>query len=103
MQKSSIHFLWAHLSDLYKYYEDRSLDPDSLAALAAQQTAFMTCGTESKENEILLPPVSEGLKAVLSKMNQRVKRVHDALPTNAMMIIVTGHGDTASTRRFCLT
>lgn len=99
VQKSSIHFLWAHLSDLYKYYEDRSLDPDSLAALAAQQTAFMTCGTESKENEILLPPVSEGLKAVLSKMNQRVKRVHDALPTNAMMIIVTGHGDTASTRR----
>lgn len=43
--------------------------------------------------------VSSELQAILQHMDKRVMNLFTALPTNGLLIISTGHGDTATVRR----
>ncbi len=39
------------------------------------------------------------MEQILKQLDERLGRIHDALPTNAMLIVAAGQGDTAEVRR----
>ena len=39
------------------------------------------------------------LKAILSELDKKIKKLYDTLPENAMFILCTGHGDTPLVQR----
>jgi len=43
--------------------------------------------------------VSSELQAILQHMDKRFRNLFTALPTNGLLIISTGHGDTATVKR----
>lgn len=92
-------FVWIQFSDLLSFYEEQAKTSTStLTAHAAQMAALMTChktegilNTETK--------VSTELQNVLVQVDDRVKELHSVLPINTMLVVASGHGDTATVRR----
>ena len=39
------------------------------------------------------------MEQILKQLDERLGRIHDALPANAMLIVAAGQGDTAEVRR----
>ncbi|MCD9639627.1 hypothetical protein HAX54_024275 [Datura stramonium] len=61
--------------------------------------ALLTCEKQSNSRKSIKFDVTPELKDVLSRMNRRVRSIYSNLPLNAMLIICTGHGDTAIVQR----
>lgn len=109
VKKPGVDFVWAQFTDLNAWYEEQARATSNWSTRMAELVAMMTCSEPSKlENSstddrgaegacgLVLP---EGLKTVLSRLDGRFRKVHDALEPNTLLIVATGHGDTVSVRR----
>lgn len=93
-----MHFVWAQFSELFTYLKTQANDDEKLNAKLAEMIALLTCGQPTSKKSIGYS-VTSGLKEILSRINGRVKSIYSSLPRNAMLVICTGHGDTAVVHR----
>lgn len=104
VKKTGVDFVWAQLVDLNAYYEDQARGTENWATRMAEMTAIMTCNKPAKDGdrnqgEAACRPLPEGLQIVLATLDDRFKKLYDALEPNTLLIVVTGHGDTSTVRR----
>eukprot|EP00249_Psilotum_nudum_P018283 c26728_g2_i1 orf=54-1868(+) len=91
-------FIWLQFSELDSYYKRQAENLDSLTTHAAQMASLMTCN-RAVEKFDAQRNVSAEFQNILLQMDERIKQLHSALPSNTMLIVASGHGDTASVRR----
>ncbi|CAM8885571.1 unnamed protein product [Rhodiola kirilowii] len=98
INNEKVHFVWAQFSDLNSYLKKQSEDTEKLNKKLAEMMSLMTCRSpdDKRTNKNFMAPE---LKEVLKRLDGRVRTVYSLLPTNAMLIICTGHGDTAIVQR----
>jgi len=82
---------------LNAHFQSRADDPQKLNSRLAEMISLLTC---NKKSGLKKSNVSPETKEILKKMNERVQSLYAALPTNAMFIVCTGHGDTSIVHRF---
>ncbi|KFK27823.1 hypothetical protein AALP_AA8G434400 [Arabis alpina] len=86
-------FVWTQFSELNKHFQNRAKDPEKLNSRLAEMISLLTCNKDSSDKKSRKSNVSPETKEILKKMNERVQALYATLPTNAMFIVCTGHGD----------
>ncbi|KAG0606128.1 hypothetical protein M758_9G116100 [Ceratodon purpureus] len=110
VKKTAVDFVWAQFSELNAYYEDQARATENWSTRMAEMAATMTCskldkskslaeGKDSESEAEACRVLSEGLQTILARLDDRFKKLYDALEPNTLLIVATGHGDTASVRR----
>ncbi|ESW33378.1 hypothetical protein PHAVU_001G064400 [Phaseolus vulgaris] len=99
VKNDKVHFIWTQFSELHSYLKKKAEDSDSLNERLAEMMALQTCQKNSDQQKGFKLKAPAELKEILVRMDARVHNLYLSLPTNAMMIIFTGHGDTAIVRR----
>ncbi|KAL1224308.1 Small RNA degrading nuclease 5 [Cardamine amara subsp. amara] len=96
VKKKRSQFVWTQFSELNTHFQSRADDSQKLNSRLAEMISLLTCKNNSgvKKNNVSLET-----KEILKKMNDRVQSLYAALPTNAMFIVCTGHGDTSVVHR----
>lgn len=97
VKNERVQFVWTHFSELNSYLEKQAKDSDKLNGRLAEMVSLLTCQKNpTKRKDAKCKPE---LKQILSQIDSRIRSLYAALPVNAMLIICTGHGDTAIVRR----
>ncbi|KAE9584764.1 putative exoribonuclease II [Lupinus albus] len=99
VKNDKVHFIWTQFSELHSYLKKQAEDSEVLNKRLAEMMALLTCQKNSTNGKALKFSASAELKQILARMDTRVYKLYTSLPTNAMLIICTGHGDTAIVRR----
>lgn len=95
--------MWTQFSELSSYFKRQAEDGEKLQKKLAEMIALLTCNKESTGSRKRMKyNVNSELKDTLSHLDARIRSVYSSLPTNAMLIICTGHGDTAIVHRYTL-
>ncbi|MCL7039156.1 hypothetical protein MKW94_022172 [Papaver nudicaule] len=96
VKNDKVQFIWTQFSELNSFYKSQADDVEKVNVKVAQMIASLTCHKKSRG---LRYPISSELKAILKRTDTRIQNLFDALPRNSMLILCTGHGDTAVVRR----
>lgn len=99
IKNDKVHFVWTQFTELNSYYKKQAEDDEKLQRKLAEMIASLTCNKNSKGRKSIKYSVTTELKDVLSRLDSRLRSVYSSLPTNAMLIVCTGHGDTAVVHR----
>ncbi|KAI3776755.1 hypothetical protein L1987_46544 [Smallanthus sonchifolius] len=99
VKNDKVHFVWAQFTELSCYYKKQAEDAEALNKKLAEMIASLTCNNKSKARKKLKYTVTLDLKDLLSSLNSKIKNIYSSLPTNAMLILCSGHGDTAVVQR----
>ncbi|CAN7080422.1 unnamed protein product [Brassica oleracea var. botrytis] len=100
VKKRGSQFVWTQFSELNTHFQNRSDDPEKLNSRLAEKISLLTCSDDREDiKKRRKSKVSPETKEILKKMDERVSALHAALPTNAMFIVCTGHGDTSIVHR----
>ncbi|KAM3238259.1 small RNA degrading nuclease 5 [Capsicum annuum] len=99
VRNEKVQFVWTQFAELYAYLRKQADDSEKLNKKLAEMIALLTCEEQSNNRKSIKFDVTPELKDILSRMNRRVKSIYSNLPLNAMLIICTGHGDTAIVQR----
>ncbi|PHT50498.1 hypothetical protein CQW23_10245 [Capsicum baccatum] len=91
--------LFGGLDKLYEYLRKQADDSEKLNKKLAEMIVLMNYEEQSDSSKNIKFDVTPELKDILRSMNCRVKSIYSELPLNAMLIICTGHGDTAIVQR----
>lgn len=97
VKNDKISFVWTQFSGLISYLRKRAEDPEKLKSCVAEAIALKTCDRKTARKRA--KQVCPELKAILSELDKKIKKLYDTLPENAMFIICTGHGDTPLVQR----
>ncbi|XP_074560495.1 small RNA degrading nuclease 5 isoform X3 [Curcuma longa] len=79
--------------------QKQAQDVERLQYRVAEVISSLTCKKKSARAAISYGSVSSELTDILSGINDKVQKLHNALPNNSLLIISTGHGDTAIVQR----
>ncbi|KAK9068609.1 hypothetical protein SSX86_012724 [Deinandra increscens subsp. villosa] len=99
VKNEKVHFVWAQFTELSCYYKKQAEDAEALNKKLAEMIALLTCNNKSKSRKKIKYTITSDLKDLLSRLNSKVKNIYSNLPTNAMLILCSGHGDTAIVQR----
>ncbi|CAN0908488.1 Small RNA degrading nuclease 5 [Linum grandiflorum] len=99
VKNDQTHFIWTQFSELDSYYEKQADDEEKVNGKLAEMIPLVTCEKKSTNKKGITCRMPAHLKGVVTRLNKRVRDLCSALPTNTMIIICTGHGDTAIVRR----
>ncbi|KAM7256003.1 hypothetical protein ACFE04_011744 [Oxalis oulophora] len=99
VRKDRVHFVWTRFSELYSYYKKQADDEAQFNAKVAGLIAVQTCQEKTANKNSAKSSISPELKEILTRINSRVSKLYASLPTNAMLILCTGHGDIAAVHR----
>lgn len=100
MKNDRVHFVWTQFSELYSYFRKQVEDEAKLNGKLAEMMSLVTCDKKCTNRKGHKNSVSSELKEILIRMDTRVRSLCAALPTNTMIIICSGHGDTAIVHRY---
>lgn len=100
MKNDRVHFVWTQFSELNCYFKKQVEDETKLNGKLAELISLVTCDKKSTSKKGFKSRVSSELKEILTRMDTRVRSLYSMLPANAMLIICTGHGDTAVIHRY---
>ncbi|XP_042376208.1 small RNA degrading nuclease 5-like isoform X2 [Zingiber officinale] len=92
-------FIWTRFTSLFSYFQKQAQDVERLQYRVAEVISSLTCKKKSARAAISYGSVSSELTDILSGINDKVQKLHNALPKNTLLIISTGHGDTAIVQR----
>lgn len=98
-----MHFVWTQFSELNSYFKKQSEDIDKLNARLAEMISLLTCNKKSTTPKGIKLSLTSELKEILTRIDTRIQSLYHELPTNAMLVICTGHGDTAIVHRYIFT
>lgn len=101
VKNEHVDFVWTQFSEINSYYENQIRNAQTLNAQAAEMIALTTCSDKLAKStkKTFGHEVSSELQAILQHMDKRFRNLFTALPTNGLLIISTGHGDTATVKR----
>ncbi|KAL8110374.1 small RNA degrading nuclease 5-like [Apium graveolens] len=99
VKNEKVHFVWAQFSELNAFLKKQAEDDAKLKEKLAEMVALITCTKLSRGRKTIKCKITSELKDILHQLNTRVKALYTSLPTNTMLIICTGHGDTAVVQR----
>ncbi|KAL0314398.1 UNVERIFIED_CONTAM: Small RNA degrading nuclease 5 [Sesamum angustifolium] len=94
VKNERVHFIWTQFTELFSYFKKQADDDENLNTKLAEMISLLTCSKPTGRKSITYNVNSE-LKNILSRIDNRVKNLYSCLPSNAMLVICTGHGDTA--------
>ncbi|KAI8002450.1 Small RNA degrading nuclease 5 [Camellia lanceoleosa] len=94
-----VNFVWAHFSELNSYFKKQAEDTEKVNGRLAEMISLLTCNKKSTSRNGIKYKVTSELKDILSRLDARIRCLHSNLPTNAIIVICTGHGDTAIVHR----
>ncbi|KAL6952796.1 Small RNA degrading nuclease 5 [Sarracenia purpurea var. burkii] len=94
-----VHFVWAHFSELNSYLKKQTEDVEKLNGKLAEMMSLLTCNKNSTGRKSIKYSVTSDLKDLLTRLDARIRCVYSSLPKNALLVICTGHGDTAIVHR----
>ncbi|XP_010519377.1 PREDICTED: small RNA degrading nuclease 5-like isoform X2 [Tarenaya hassleriana] len=92
-------FIWTQFSELNAHFQRKADNSEKLNTRLAELISLLTCNDKSNPKKSRKSSVSSETKEILKRMDARVHALYTALPTNAMFIVCTGHGDTAIVHR----
>ncbi|KAF2296621.1 hypothetical protein GH714_000641 [Hevea brasiliensis] len=95
VKNERVHFVWTQFSELNSYFKKQAEDEGKLNAKIAEMISLLTCQEKSVNSKGTKCIITSDLKEILTSMDARVRSLYSSLPTNTMLIICTGHGDTA--------
>ncbi|KAJ4952289.1 hypothetical protein NE237_029121 [Protea cynaroides] len=98
VKNDNIHFVWTQFSELNSYFQRQAQDVEKLNGQVAEMISLLTCHKKSTSKGIKYTVTPE-LKGLLTRIDARIRSLYATLPTNAMLIVCTGHGDTAIVHR----
>ncbi|KAL2519959.1 Small RNA degrading nuclease 5 [Forsythia ovata] len=98
VKNEKVNFVWAQFSELFTYLKRQADDDEKLNIKLAEMISLLTCDKPTSKKSIGYSVTSE-LKEILGRIDGRVRSVYSSLPRNAMLVICTGHGDTALVHR----
>ncbi|KAG8378162.1 hypothetical protein BUALT_Bualt08G0109300 [Buddleja alternifolia] len=93
VKNDKVHFIWTQFTELFSYFKKQADDDEKLNSKIAEMISLLTCSKSTSKKSITYKVTSE-LKDILSRIDNRVKSLYSCLPSNAMLVICTGHGDT---------
>ncbi|KAK3230501.1 hypothetical protein Dsin_002382 [Dipteronia sinensis] len=99
VKNGRVHFVWTQFSELNFHLKKQAEDEAKLNGKIAELISLLTCDKKPTNRKAFKNTVSSELKEILTRMDTRVRSLYATLPTNAMLIICTGHGDTAIVHR----
>ncbi|XP_055834514.1 small RNA degrading nuclease 5 [Solanum dulcamara] len=99
VRNDKVQFIWTQFAELYAYLRKQADDSEELNKKLAEMIALLTCEKQSNCRKSIKFDVTPELKDILGRMNRRVRNIYSNLPLNAMLIICTGHGNTAIVQR----
>ncbi|XP_017230778.1 small RNA degrading nuclease 5 isoform X2 [Daucus carota subsp. sativus] len=99
INNEKVHFVWVQFSELNAFLKKQAEDDAKLKETLAEMIALITCKKLTRRKKSIKCQITSELKDTLHGLNTRVKALYTSLPTNTMIIICTGHGDTAVVQR----
>ncbi|KAG9458204.1 hypothetical protein H6P81_002712 [Aristolochia fimbriata] len=99
VKNEKVSFIWTQFTELNSYFMKQAEHGDELSRLVAEMIALLTCVNGSKKEANISSVMTPQLKDLLTRIDDRVKSLYTELPTNSMLIICTGHGNTAIVQR----
>lgn len=99
VRSDKVNFVWTQFSELRCYLEAQANDAEKLKMKLAEMISLLTCGEKSTGRKTIKYRATEELKDILTRINSRLRSLYSCLPLNTMLIVCTGHGDTAIVSR----
>ncbi|KAL9449675.1 hypothetical protein AB3S75_011574 [Citrus x aurantiifolia] len=99
VKNDRIHFVWTQFSELNLHFKKQAKDEAKLNEKLAELISLATCDKKLSDSKRFKSFVTPEIKEILARTDARVNSLYTALPTNTMLIICTGHGDTAIVHR----
>lgn len=92
--------MWTQFSELNLHFKKQAKDEAKLNEKLAELISLATCDKKLSDSKRFKSFVTPEIKEILARTDARVNSLYTALPTNTMLIICTGHGDTAIVHRY---
>ncbi|PON99713.1 Exonuclease/helicase-like [Trema orientale] len=99
VKNERVHFVWTQFSELNSYFKKVAGDPEKFNVKLAEMMSLLTCCNKSGNKKGSKCNVALELKEILARMDARIRGLQNELPNNTMLIVCTGHGDTAAVHR----
>jgi len=97
-----VHFVWTQFLELNSYFKKQADDEGKLNGKLAEMISLLTCEKKSAHRKGMKCSLTSELKEIPPQMDAWVRCLYSTLPTNTMLIICTGHGDTAIVHRYVI-
>ncbi|KAL9251649.1 Small RNA degrading nuclease 5-like protein [Drosera capensis] len=99
VKNSKAHFIWTQFSELNSYFKKQADDTVKFNAKLAELIPLVTCQKKSVSSGVARCSITSELREILTRIDSRIRTLSASLPVNSMLIVFTGHGDTASVHR----
>ncbi|KAF3962090.1 hypothetical protein CMV_013360 [Castanea mollissima] len=99
VKNERVHFVWTQFSELNSYFRKQAEDAEKLNGRLAEMMSLLTCHKKSANRKGVKCSIKPELKEILTRLDARIRSLYATLPANTMLIICTGHGDTAIVHR----
>ncbi|CAN6686579.1 unnamed protein product [Malus baccata var. baccata] len=98
-RNEKVQFIWTQFSELNRYFTKQAEDAEKLNRKIAELISLLTCHKNSGNKKGIRCSLTSDLREILMRLDTRIRTLYAALPTNAMLIVCTGHGDIATVSR----
>ncbi|XP_074371266.1 small RNA degrading nuclease 5-like isoform X2 [Apium graveolens] len=99
VNNEKVHFVWAQFSELNSVLKKQAEDDKKLKEKLENMISLLACKKLSTRKKSITYKITPETKDALLRLNARVKILCSSVPANTMLIICTGHGDTAVVQR----
>ncbi|XP_018679511.2 small RNA degrading nuclease 5 isoform X2 [Musa acuminata AAA Group] len=99
VKNEKVSFIWTRFSGLFSYFKKQAQDVERLRHRIAEVISSLTCKRKKARTTIKHGAVCSELKDILTGIDVKIQKLYNALPNNALLIVSTGHGDTAIVQR----
>ncbi|XP_027089716.1 small RNA degrading nuclease 5-like isoform X1 [Coffea arabica] len=99
VRNDMVHFIWTQFAELNCYFMKQAEDTENVNKKLAEMISLLTCNQKPSGRKSIKCSITSELKDILCRMDERIRSLHSDLPLNSMLIICTGHGDTAIVHR----
>ncbi|KAM1135804.1 hypothetical protein ACFX13_034723 [Malus domestica] len=98
-RNEKVQFIWTQFSELNRYFTKQAEDAEKLNGKIAELISLLTCHKNSGNKKGIRCSLTSELNEILMRLDTRIHTLYASLPTNAMLIVCTGHGDIATVSR----
>ncbi|KAH9621607.1 hypothetical protein KSS87_005263 [Heliosperma pusillum] len=98
-KNDKVQFVWTQFSEINSFLKKQADDEENFSLRLAELISLVTCKDKSSSRKGIKSTVPPTLKEILTRTDCRVHKLYSSLPTNSMLIVFTGQGDTASVHR----
>lgn len=98
VKSDKVHFVWTQFSEISSHLKKQADNEEKFNSRLSELVSMQACQNKSSARKVKCS-LPSGLKEILTQTNSRIHKLYSSLPTNAMLIIYSGQGDTAIIHR----